>query len=140
MSQAFRIPTIVPRDLLPRPETTLLRVVVTSAIPVLVMFALVMKGVPAEWLLVVLMMIISQVSMAVTQAQKEMLAASSSYFRPGLGRRVAMAQLAWGLALPAAATLALALLGGDRQPALLGSAFGLAMLVHALMAWATLRM
>jgi len=134
------IPTLVPRDLLPRPEWTLLRIGVGTVIPVLVVFGLVWQGVPPQFTLIVLLMIGSQVSIALAQAQKEMLAATTSYFQPGLGRRVGQAQLFWGVVLPAATTTVFGLIARDVGTAVLGSTFGLTMIVHALMSWATLRL
>ena len=134
------IPTIVPRDLLPRPEWTALRIVVTTAIPVLAFLALLMQGVPPQYMLIVLLMIGSQVSLAVTQGQKELLAVTASYFRPGLGRRVGQAQLFWGLAVPAMTTAIYGAVTPIATPALLGSVFGLVMVIHALMSWATFRL
>jgi hypothetical protein len=124
-----RIPTIVPRDLVPRPEVTMLRIVVTTAIPMLMLLAFLLKrgGVPRSAVFVTQLMIATQVTMAIATAQKEMLAASASYFHVGLGRRVARAQAFWGLALPAVTTSSLA------------SVFGLSMLLHAAMTWLTLR-
>ena len=134
------IPTIVPRDLLPRPEWTVLRILVSTIIPILVFFALLMQGVPPQYMLIVLLMIGSQVSLAVTQGQKEMLAATTSYFRPGLGRRVGQAQLFWGLAVPATTTAIYGAITPIADAALLGTVFGLVMVIHALMAWATFRL
>ena len=134
------IPTLVSRDLLPRPEWTGLRIAVASAIPLLVVFALLIQGVPPQYLLIVLLFIASQVSMALAQAQKEMLAATASYFRPGLGRRVGQAQAFWGLALPALTTAVYAAITGEAAAAVSGSVFGLVMVLHAVMTWATFRL
>ncbi len=134
------ISNIVPRDLLPRPEWTLLRIFVSTILPIIMFVALLMQGVPPQFTLVVLLMIGSQVSLAVTQGQKEMLAATASYFRPGLGRRVGQAQLFWGLALPAVTVAVYGAITPVATAPLLGSIFGLAMVIHALMSWATLRL
>lgn len=134
------IPTIVPRDLLPRPEWTVLRIAVTTAIPILVLVALLMQGVPPQFMLIVLLMIGSQVSLALAQGQKELLAATTSYFRPGLGQRVGQAQLFWGLALPALTAAVYGALVPAADLRMLGSIVGLAMVIHALMSWATFRL
>lgn len=136
-----RIPTIVPRDLLPRPEVTLLRIVVTTAIPMLVLLAFLIKrgGIPRSAVFVTQLMIATQVTMAIATAQKEMLAASASYFHVGLGGRVARAQAFWGLVLPAATTLAHSWWVPGASAASLASVFGATMLLHAAMTWLTLR-
>ena len=138
--EGMSIPTIVPRDLLPRPEWTVLRIAVTTAIPILVLVALLMQGVPPQFMLIVLLMIGSQVSLALAQGQKELLAATTSYFRPGLGPRVGQAQLLWGLALPALTAAVYGALVPAADLRMLGSIVGLAMVIHALMSWATFRL
>ncbi len=138
--EGMSIPTLVPRDLLPRPEWTALRIAGWSAVPILILFALLIKGVPRQSLLLVLVFIAGQASLALAQGQKEMLAATSSYFRPGLGRRAGQAQAFWAMMVPTVTTLVYAVLAPGMGTAVLLSTFGLMMMVHAALSLATYRL
>jgi hypothetical protein len=120
--------------LLPRPGRTLGRVAIGLVVPaVLIAVAMARGGRPATTLFGALF-IVAQVALALATAHKEMLAASFSYFQPGLRRRMGGAQLVWALACGAASAAVVGAAHGGLGPAGVATVFAVAVTVYAVFA------
>ncbi|MFN2371411.1 MAG: hypothetical protein ABR506_09690, partial [Candidatus Krumholzibacteriia bacterium] len=77
---------------------------------------------------------VAQLALALTTAHKEMLAASFSYFQPGLRRRMGGAQLVWALACGAAAAGIVGAAHSGLGPAGIATVFATTATVYAVFA------
>jgi hypothetical protein len=126
------------RLLAPRPGLLCGRLALGLAVPVVMLvFAVRTARVPGFGIFAAVF-IAAQVACAIATAHKEILAASPSFFRPGLRRQLFMAQLAWALAVVATLAVCLRVAYPALPATWLGSTCGAALAAFALAALATL--
>lgn len=126
------------RLLVPRPGRLAARMSLGVAIPlVVVVVAAQRSGQPAIALFGALFMV-AQIAAAVTTAHKEIIAASPSYFQPGLRRGLLSAQLTWAAALAVGAAVLFGLLVPGFTALRVATTLGASLGVYALLALATL--
>lgn len=133
-------PVLERRLLAPRPGLLCGRLALGLVVPVtLLSFTATTARVPGFGVFAAVF-IAAQVALAITTAHKEILAASPSFFRAGLGRQLFAAELAWALAVAAALAVGLRAAYPAIPAAWLGSTCGAALVAFALAALATLRL
>jgi hypothetical protein len=128
------------RLLLPRPGRTLLRASFGFAIPVLIFLIFRLRRNDASLDLILIQFVVAQVAVALATGHKEILAATASYFRPGLRSQLCAAQLI-ATAIAGLGALAAGLLLFPHPDArALTTVFAMAVSVHAGMTLLTLHL
>jgi hypothetical protein len=128
------------RLLLPRPGRTLLRASLGLAIPVLYFLIFRLRRQDASLDLILIQFVVAQVAFALATGHKEILAATSSYFRPGLRDQLRAAQLLATAIAGLGALVAGLLLFPQPDARALTTVFAMAVSVHAGMTLLTLHL
>ncbi len=129
------------RIVMPQPgRLLLLPVALWVAIPMAVLVIALTKAPNLHLSLLTTLIMVAELSAAVTIAHKQILATSPSFFHGGLRRALLRAQFAWALGEAAAVAALVALAPPGAGPAIVVTAFGAALVVHALTALVMLRL